>query len=182
MRMVLGITYMAFLDHLMYVIILFVMVLAWIPSQQLQLIESSLACLCGLYMLLWIPMNIATITNNSDLFVLCTIFVLCSFLWVFGLLQFENNYNLILLAFNLMMFITVGILASRGIQQLSKCHNTIALVKPICTEICEGPVWASWTNDTKDFPSGWFYEPQKNTGWGFDDYSWPLDSLYLSIS
>merc|ERR1719499_2135691 len=84
MGMVLGLPAMATLDHCVFVFAPLVAVLAWMPYPQVQVVTSGLACLCGLYMSLWIPTNIASGAKDPGPFILLVVLGGCSFSRLFS--------------------------------------------------------------------------------------------------
>lgn len=170
MGMVLGVPKMAMVDHFMFLFAPCVMVLGWMPWPEAQAIASGLGCLCGLYMALWIPTNIATGTKDPGPFILCAAFVTCSFFRVFSPdIAFQGDLNTVLLVFNAIMCLIVLALIIHGIRRASRASHTIALVQRMCADLGEGPVWQSWPKN-KRFPTGWWFEPPP----GGDKSAWPF--------
>ena len=170
MGMVLGVPKMAMVDHFMFLFAPIVMLLGWLPWPEAQVIASGLGCLCGLYMALWIPTNIATGTKDPGPFILCGAFVTCSFLRVFSPeIAFEGNLNTLLLVFNLTLCVLVLGLSINGVRRASRASNTIALVQRMCADLGEGPVWQAWPKG-KRFPTGWWFEPPP----GGNTHAWPF--------
>ena len=174
MGMVLGIPRMAMVDHFMFLFAPFVMLLGWMPWAEAQVVASGLACLCGLYMALWIPTNLATGTKDPGPFVLCGAFVFCSFFRVFGPnIAFEGSLNTLLLGFNIILCLLVLMLSINGIRRSKRATQAIALTNRMCSDIGEGPVWQAWPKNA-DFPTGWWFEPPPfgdEKGWPFGP--WP---------
>lgn len=160
-------------DHFMFLFAPIVMLFAWMPWPEIQVVTSGLACLCGLYMALWIPTNVATGTKDPGPFILCFVFVVCSFYRVFSdTIGFQGELQTILLSFNLTVFGVVLLLSINGIRRAPRAKNSIALTKKICSDIGEGPVWQSWPKD-REFPKGWWFEPPfgNEKAWPFG--AWP---------
>lgn len=171
MGMVLGVSHMAFLDHLMFVFAPIVIFCGWMPFVSCQVIASALACLCGLYMYLWVPTNEATNTQDPGPYILCSVFTICSFSRVIvPSLTYERHMSLALFVFNCIICTLVFFVVKRAEKRRvdGKATHCIALVQWMCEEIGEGPIWQLWptvevdSGDKvvpKDFPSGWWFEP-----------------------
>ena len=174
MGMVLGVPRMAMVDHFMFLFAPVVMLLAWLPWPEVQVVTSGLACLCGLYMALWIPTNVATGTKDPGPFILCGVFAACSFYRVFsGDIGFEGDLQTVLLVFNVTVCVLVLLVSINGIRRAKRAANAIALTQKMCSEIGDGPVWQAWP-EGKQFPSGWWFEPPPfgdQKGWPFGP--WP---------
>ena len=174
MGMVLGVPRMARVDHFMFFFAPIVMLFAWMPWPEVQVVSSGLACLCGLYMALWIPTNIATGTKDPGPFILCGVFATCSFYRAFsGTIGFEGELQTVLLSFNTTVCVLVLLLSINGVRRASRAKNAIALTQKMCSDIGDGPIWLSWPKG-KEFPTGWWFEPPPlgdEKGWPFG--SWP---------
>jgi len=169
MGMVLGVPRMAFVDHFMFLFAPCVMLLGWMPWVEAQVIASGLGCLCGLYMALWIPTNIATGTRDPGPFILCAAFATCSFFRAFSPdIGFTGAHKTILLTFNITVCALAFLMSVNGLRRAKRATKTIALVRQICTDIGEGPVWQAWPKGAS-FPTGWWFEPPP---WG-DQTGWP---------
>ncbi len=175
MGMVLGIPMMALIDHFMFIFSWIVMIFCWMPWPQIQVFTSGLSCLCGLYMALWIPTNIASKVNDLGPFILCGAFTACSFIRLFAsddTIGFTGTSKTILIIFNYLSLFLVILLSIRGVLRADRAKHSIALAKKICSDLGEGPVWAVWPKG-KHFPSGWWFEPPP---WGSSSEGWPFDS------
>ena len=174
MGMVLGIPRMAMVDHFMFLFAPVVMVLGWMPWPEAQVVASGLACVCGLYMALWIPTNVATNTKDPGPFILCVVFVGCSVYRLFSdEIGFSGDLWTILLTFNLIACLLVMLLTISGLRRAKRAVDSIALTQRMCRDIGDGPVWQAWPQG-QSFPHGWWFEPRSNDepkGWPFGE--WP---------
>lgn len=145
--MMYGISHMAFLDHFLFLFAPCVVLLSWMPSVKCQVFASALTCICGLYMTLWIPTNVATSTTDYGPYVLSTVLIFCSFARVcLPSVAYDTNFAVTLLAFQGVLCIFLGILLCRGIERRKegRAIHSIKLTNWLCCHIGDGPVWQSW--------------------------------------
>merc|ERR1711907_722480 len=101
---------------MMFVFAPLVAVLGWVPYPSVQVFTSGLACLCGLYMSLWIPTNRATGMKDPGPVVILVIFCTCSFTRLTSShIGFEGFHHTVLLTFNLLSFLVTTALIARGL-------------------------------------------------------------------